>query len=57
MVNVKMCEVVVSETTMGILVSVNSVHVANVMVKTILITYESVMGEREAWFDGTGAIE
>lgn len=52
-----MCEVVVSETTMGILVSVNSVHVANVMVKTILITYESVMGEREAWFDGTGAIE
>lgn len=44
MVNVKVCEVVALETTMEILVLATNVHVANVMVKVVLITYKSVMG-------------
>jgi hypothetical protein len=43
--NVKMCVVVALETRVEVSVLASSVHVANVMVKAVVMTYELAMGE------------
>jgi len=44
MVNVKTCVVVVLEIRLEVSVLASSVHVVNVTVKAVVMTYESVMG-------------